>query len=146
LLLGVNRWHTSSKFTDQPWSGSRSALGYLDTRSGKHRKALSAPDQIRPASYRIYIAPRTPNEKIVAEIWSSVLGVEKVGARDNFFDLGGHSPLAIQIILRLSDHFRTLLPLRMLFEKPRVEELALEITKILIERADPTKLWPRCLN
>ena len=48
--------------------------------------------------------------------------------------------LAIQIILRLSDRFRTLLPLRMLCEKPRVEELAVEITKILIESADPTKL------
>jgi hypothetical protein len=43
-------------------------------------------------------------------------------------------------MLRLSDRYRTLLPLRMLFEKPRVEELALEITKTLIERADQTKL------
>jgi len=122
-----------------------SAFEFLDalplTTNGKlDRKALPAPNHTQPDSNRIFIAPRTANEEAVAEIWSSVLGFEKVGIQDNFFDLGGHSILAIQIMLRLSDRFRTLLPLRMLFEKPNVEELALEITKTLIERADQAKL------
>jgi amino acid adenylation domain-containing protein len=117
-------------------------LGALPlTTNGKlDRKALPAPDQTRLESDRIFIAPRTANEEAVAEIWSSVLGVKKVGIQDNFFDLGGHSLLAIQIMLRLSDCFRTLLPLRVLFEKPNVEELALEITKTLVERAEQTNL------
>ena len=105
------------------------------TANGKlDRKALPAPDHTQFVSSRIFIAPRTANEQTVAEIWSSVLGFEKVGIQDNFFDLGGHSLLAIQIMLRLSDRFRTLLPLRMIFEKPNVEELALEITNSLVER------------
>jgi len=121
-----------------------SAFEFLEalplTTNGKlDRKALPAPNHTQPDSNRIFIAPRTANEETVAEIWSSVLGFEKVGIQDNFFDLGGHSILAIQIMLRLSDRFRTLLPLRMLFEKPNVEELALEITKTLIER-DQAKL------
>jgi len=122
-----------------------STFEFLDalplTTNGKlDRKALPTPNQTRPESDGIFIAPRTPSEKTVAEIWSSVLGVERVGIQDNFFDLGGHSLLAIQIMLRLSERFRTLLPLRMLFEKPNVEELTLEITKTLVKRADQAKL------
>jgi amino acid adenylation domain-containing protein len=122
-----------------------SGFEFLDalplTTNGKlDRKALPAPDHTQLENNRIFIAPRTADEAAVAEIWSSVLGIEKVGIQDNFFDLGGHSLLAIQIMLRLSDRFRTLLPLRMLFEKPNVEELALEITKTLTEKVGPTKL------
>lgn len=111
-----------------------SAFEFLDepplTTTGKlDRKALQPPDQIRPEADVLFIAPRNPNEEVVAEVWSSVLGIEKVGIQDDFFGLGGHSLLAIQIMLRLSDRFRTLLPLRMLFDNPNVEELTLKITR-----------------
>jgi acyl carrier protein len=103
------------------------------------RKALRPPDQIRPEAEGLFIVPGNPNEEVVAEVWSRVLGIEKVGIQDNFFGLGRHSLLAIQIMLRLSDRFRTLLPLRMLFDNPNVEPLTLEITDISIERAQRTE-------
>ena len=53
---------------------------------------------------------------MLAGIWSEVLGVERVGSTDNFFDLGGHSLLATQVISRLRSAFQVELPLRALFE------------------------------
>lgn len=71
--------------------------------------------------------PRTPLEECIAQIWSEVLGVEKVGIRDNFFELGGDSLLATQVCSRLRKQFQIALPLRILFETPTVEELAIDI-------------------
>jgi hypothetical protein len=125
-----------------------SAFGFLDalpltTTDKLDRKALQPPDQIRPETDGVFIAPRTPNEEVVAEVWSSALGIEKVGIQDDFFGLGGHSLLAIKIMLRLSDRFRTLLPLGMLFDNPNVEELTLEITNTLMERAQQAIKTPQ---
>ena len=98
------------------------------TPNGKvDRKALPAPDQSRPELEQSVVAPRTPIEEIIAEIWAEVLKLGKVGIHDNFFDLGGHSLLATQIISRVRDAFQMDIPLRTLFEKPTVEELAIAI-------------------
>src|SRR5262249_18613295 len=65
------------------------------TPSGKlDRNALLAPNSARPLTDDSYVAPRNPIEETVARIWAEVLGVERVGVHDNFFDLGGHSLLA----------------------------------------------------
>ena len=70
------------------------------TRSGKiDRGALPAPTWALAAG-RGYVGSRTPNEAILAEIWSQVLGLERVGIHDNFFELGGDSIISIQIIAR----------------------------------------------
>ena len=69
-------------------------------------------------------------------------GNREVGVQDDFFCLGGHSLLAIQIMLRLSDRFRTLLPLRMLFDNRNVEKLTLRITNTLIQQAQRTEGSP----
>lgn len=70
------------------------------TRSGKiDRGALPAPTWALAAG-RAYVGSRTPNEAILAEIWSQVLGLERVGTHDNFFELGGDSIISIQIIAR----------------------------------------------
>ncbi len=105
-----------------------SAIVALDafplTPNGKvDRKALPAPDGLREAA-REYIAPRTRTEQRVAEIWSAVLGVEQVGAGDDFFALGGHSLLAARAISRLRDAFGVELALRELFEAGTVSALA----------------------
>ena len=70
------------------------------------------------------VAPRTPAEREVARVWKEVLGVQEVGATDNFFDLGGHSLLATQVIARLRAALAVEVPLRAIFEAPTVESLA----------------------
>jgi amino acid adenylation domain-containing protein len=72
------------------------------TPSGKvDRRALPAPDQAQPHLEGAFIAPHTPWEVLLAEIWQEVLGVDHVGVYNNFFDLGGHSLLAMQVIARV---------------------------------------------
>jgi iturin family lipopeptide synthetase A len=68
--------------------------------------------------------PRTPAEKILAELWAKALGVEKIGVHDNFFALGGHSLLATQLISRIRDLFHVDLMLRPLFDHPTIAGLA----------------------
>lgn len=78
----------------------------------------------RPAIQSIYVAPETNTEKQVVAIWQEVLGIERVGIHDSFFDLGGHSLLATRLIARLRDIFRVDLPLSQFFESPTAAELA----------------------
>jgi len=72
------------------------------TPNGKvDRRALPAPDGVRSDLGADFVAPRTPVEETVAEIWQSVLEVDRVGVQDNFFDLGGHSLLLMPVIDQL---------------------------------------------
>jgi len=91
------------------------------TPSGKvDRRALPAPRwETAP-----YAAPRTPTEEILAAIWSELLGVERVGARDDFFALGGHSLLATRLVSRVRERFGKEVPVRRLFETPTVAGFA----------------------
>jgi amino acid adenylation domain-containing protein len=91
------------------------------------RKALPAPDQSRPDLESEYVEPRTETEKKLAAICAELLNIEKVGIYDSFFDLGGHSLLATQFMSRLRNTFEVELPLRAIFEKPRIADLAEEI-------------------
>ena len=94
------------------------------TSNGKvDRQALPAPEQAQMESEEIFVAPRTPLEKTLAEIWAEVLGVKKVGVHDNFFELGGDSILTIQIISRAS-HAGVKLTPKQLFTYPTIAELA----------------------
>ncbi|BAZ54103.1 amino acid adenylation domain-containing protein [Nostoc sp. NIES-4103] len=71
------------------------------TPNGKlDRRALPAPDQQRPELQSTFIAPQTPIEKQLAEIWMQVLGLKQVGVNDNFFELGGDSILSLQVIAK----------------------------------------------
>ncbi|MEG4404815.1 amino acid adenylation domain-containing protein [Microcoleus sp. MON2_D5] len=94
------------------------------TPNGKvDRKALRAPDT-ENFPLNAAFAPRTPEEQLLAEIWSKVLGVKQIGIDDNFFELGGHSLLATQLIAKVREAFQVELPLRSLFQSPTVESLA----------------------
>ena len=65
------------------------------------RKALPAPE-VRRRGGR-YVAPATPTEEVLAQIWAEVLQVERVGVEDNFFELGGHSLLATRVMARVRE-------------------------------------------
>ena len=102
------------------------------TANGKvDRAALPAPQLAGREAEAGWVAPRTPAEEILAGIWSEVLGLERVGAADNFFDLGGHSLLATRVISQLRGTFQVELGLRALFEAPTVAELASRIEEAL---------------
>jgi amino acid adenylation domain-containing protein len=94
------------------------------TPNGKvDRRVLPVPDLYSEIADQ-YVAPRTPIESILAQIWAQVLKVEQVGIHDNFFELGGHSLVATQVISRLQSAFGTALPLRYLFESPTIAQLS----------------------
>lgn len=65
-------------------------------------QALPTPDGSRPALKSAFVAPRTASEKILAEIWSQVLGFAQIGIHDNFFELGGDSLMTIRVVTRAS--------------------------------------------
>ncbi|WP_206794160.1 type I polyketide synthase [Amycolatopsis sp. MtRt-6] len=78
----------------------------------------------RPDLPQPYTPPMTATERGLAEVWSSVLGVEPVGTRDNFFDLNGNSLLALQMLALVKERFGVAIPTVTLFELPTVQALA----------------------
>jgi amino acid adenylation domain-containing protein len=88
------------------------------------RPALPEPQPDEAVSSVAYVPPRTPTEQMIADIWTRVLGMERIGINDNFFDLGGHSLLATQLISRIREEFALEMPLVHLFENPTVAELS----------------------
>ena len=98
----------------------------LNSNGKVDRRALPVPEEVHDEAS--FIAPRTPEEEIVAEIWREVLGIDRVGVRDDFFVLGGHSLSAARVISRMRDALAVDLSLVTLFESPTVEGLAAEVT------------------
>jgi len=108
------------------------------TASGKiDRHGLPAPGGLRPDLAAPLIGPRTEDERLLADLWAQVLHLDRVGVRDNFFDLGGHSLVATQVISRVRERFRVELPLRALFEAPTVEGLAAHLAAARREGRPP---------
>ncbi|MCP4661239.1 MAG: amino acid adenylation domain-containing protein, partial [bacterium] len=105
------------------------AFVFLDalplTPNGKvDRRALPAPSGERPELEEAFVAPRNPVEEQLAEIWGQVLGLERVGVHDNFFQIGGHSLLATQVASRVRHELGVELPLALVFETPTIAGLA----------------------
>ncbi|MEW5925947.1 MAG: amino acid adenylation domain-containing protein [Gemmatimonadota bacterium] len=99
------------------------------TLSGKlDHRALPAPD-FASAEGR-YVAPRTPTEKVLAEIWAEMLRLERVGVTESFLELGGHSLLATRMVSRVRQVFGVEVPLRAFFKGPTVAELAGRVEEI----------------
>ncbi|WP_430479139.1 amino acid adenylation domain-containing protein [Streptomyces sp. P11-1] len=102
------------------------------TPNGKlDRRALPAPDR-RPDLGGGYVAPRTDAEELVAEVWAEVLGLDRVGALDDFFDLGGHSLLATRVLARIRAAADLVVPLRTLFVHRTAEAFALAVEELLL--------------
>jgi len=87
----------------------------------------SAPESAvhqRPELPNAYVAPQTPLQEVLFAVWTEILHMDGIGVEDDFFELGGDSVLATQIIARLREMFRMDLPLIVLFEAPTIGKLA----------------------
>ena len=103
------------------------AAGGLDERlpgAARPTNTTTADRFPRPDLPQPYTPPMTATERGLAEVWSSVLGVEPVGTRDNFFDLNGNSLLALQMLALVKERFGVAIPTVTLFELPTVQALA----------------------
>ena len=95
------------------------------TSNGKvDRRALPAPDKLRPELANNYQAPQSEVEKLIAKVWKQVLQLERVGVHDNFFDLGGHSLLVVQVSNQLREILNRDLSVVEIFQNPTIKSLA----------------------
>ena len=107
-------------------------------------EAATAPRAVeahaRPRLSVGYVEPRSPIERELAQAWQELLGIDRVGVHDDFFQLGGHSLLGTRLMSRLRDSFQVPLGLRLLFEHPTVAGLATLVAQHNAERDDIEEL------
>ena len=101
----------------------------LNTNGKVDRRALPVPDTNRPELEETFVPPRSSTEQILAEIFSQVLEVDRVGIHDDFFELGGNSLLLTQLMTQVLRNFTLDLTVMDLFEAPNVAALATRIEK-----------------
>ncbi|MCY1031324.1 amino acid adenylation domain-containing protein [Corallococcus sp. BB11-1] len=95
------------------------------TASGKlDRRSLPAPDPATSAPTRPFVAPRSPTEQALSEVWMKALRLQRVGVHDDFFELGGDSLLATQVASRIRESLRLDLSLERMFQAPTIAGLA----------------------
>jgi amino acid adenylation domain-containing protein len=94
------------------------------------RQALPIPDIVRPTLSVAYQSPGSELEKTIAQIWQAVLTLEQVGIHDNFFDLGGHSLLLIQVHHHLQQQINSSISIIDLFKYPTISTLANYLTTL----------------
>jgi len=78
----------------------------------------------RPTLESTYIAPRNAIEETLAGFWRELLGVDDIGVEDSFFDLGGHSLIAMRLFLKIKKEYQLDFPISVLFEAPTIAECA----------------------
>lgn len=93
--------------------------------------ALPSPDSIQSHHWK---KPETETERNLARLWEETLGVSDAGIDDDFFSMGGHSLLAVQLIYRIRQHFSVEIALVQLFEARTIRKLANRVDELLIPR------------
>jgi len=107
------------------------------TSNGKlNTRALPAPETQRPLQSSLQVAPRTPIEETLVRVWREVLKLDQVGIQDNFFNLGGHSLIAIKLVTRIRTEFNIELSLADFFAAPTIEALGQKLEEALIEASN----------
>ncbi|HSF40966.1 MAG TPA: amino acid adenylation domain-containing protein [Thermoanaerobaculia bacterium] len=96
----------------------------------------------RPALASDYVPPGDELEQQIAEVWQEVFGIGRIGIEDDFFDLGGDSLIALQLVSRLGRVFGVGLPARSLFDNPTISGLAAVLEQAVLASADPEELDP----
>jgi acyl carrier protein len=112
------------------------------TPNGKvNRTALPPPEPTIATEAEGYIAPRTPLEHALAQMWTGLLGLERIGINDDFMHLGGHSLLLMQLLSRVHQKYHVILPLRELFTiNLTIADLARVILEKQLEQIKPDQL------
>jgi thioesterase domain-containing protein/acyl carrier protein len=91
----------------------------------------------RPELDSAYVEPRNDIERMLAGFWQELLGVERVGVEDSFFDLGGHSLIAVRLFVMIRKAFRVEFPISVLFEAPTIATCAALIAERIGHRDAP---------
>jgi aryl carrier-like protein len=100
------------------------------TPNGKvDRRRLPAPDERRAASRSAFLAPRDEIERAIAGVWRDVLRVDEVGVDDNFFDLGGHSLLLVQVQAKLRTALAREVAIVEMFQYPTIRAMATHLAR-----------------
>lgn len=109
-------------------------------------QALPAPAERQLSQTLTYIPPSTETEQAIAEIWQAALGLKSVGLQDNFFDLGGHSLLMVQVHSKLQAQFQKDLAMGDLFRYPTIQSLANYLNSTQSEPPPNTPALQRSLD
>ncbi len=94
----------------------------------------------RPAMDSEFVGPRNEIERTLAEFWSELLGVQKVGVNDSFFDLGGHSLIAVRLFRKIKQAYAVDFPISVLFEAPTIAQTAELIAQTATASANAPEL------
>ncbi|MEM9455615.1 MAG: thioester reductase domain-containing protein [Myxococcota bacterium] len=116
--------------------------GPRDERPEDDRDIAPAARHPRPAGASAYAPPRDEHERRICEIWQDLLGIERVGVHDDFFELGGQSLLASQLCARLGQQLEQPVPVRVLFEAPTIERLAARLAQGVAATKRPDHALP----
>ena len=135
---------TAERFIPHPYSGEEGArlyrtgdvgrylrdgnIEYLGRHGKVDRSALPTPDALSELDAPL-VLPRTETERNIAAVWREVLGLESVGIFDNFFDLGGHSLLMVQVHGKLCEKFKFEVSMVELFEHPSINSLVEHLSR-----------------
>lgn len=119
VLVSTTDWALRSQF-QYGWEAESTNVESVEEEKIDNREHLSTN----------YTAPRNHIEKRLVQIWTTLIGVEKIGIYDNFFELGGHSLLMTRISTQILEVFSVNLPMRDLFESPTISKLAGQIDAI----------------
>ena len=90
------------------------------TKSGKN----TVKNHKRPRLYNEYAAPTSNIEIRISKLWSDAFNIERIGVHDNFFDLGGHSLMAVQLVAKLRQIFSNEIPQHIILKTPTIRKLA----------------------
>ncbi len=100
------------------------------TSNGKvNRKKLPDPDGMDLSAAVLYLAPRNPIEEKLVEIWQEILGLERVGVTDNFFEIGGHSLRVIRVLSKVRNEYKVDIKIEEVFNHPTIEYMAKAIAR-----------------
>ncbi|MBC7864494.1 MAG: amino acid adenylation domain-containing protein, partial [Bacteroidia bacterium] len=105
------------------------------------KQSLIIPDHTTQLQ-KVFIEPQTATEKIIAAIWSSVMGIEKISVSDNFYELGGHSLQALLITSRIRKQFGVAVTVDLIFTSANLEDLAKEIDEAPVSEENELKKLP----